>query len=292
MRDNLRKWLLAIRPKTLPLSVAPVLTGTVLAHAGGGALSIPVALATLAAAMLIQIGTNLHNDAADFERGTDTPRRLGPRRATAEGWFSAARVKRAALLAFLLALLTGSYLAWVGGTPILVLGLLSLGAGYAYTGGPRPIAYSAGGELFVFLFFGLAAVAGSFYLQRGEVHSAALAAGAALGLFAAAVLLVNNYRDLETDTQAGRLTLAHRLGRANSRRLYAVLLLLPFTLPPALEPAPGGGWLVLLALPPALSLVRRFASSPLDAGFNRILADTARLQLLYAALLCLGVGPG
>ncbi len=285
----MKRWLLAIRPKTLGISLVPVLVGSGLAWAETAQLHWPTALAALAGALLIQIGTNLHNDAADFERGADTAERIGPARATAQGWFSAAEVKRAAYFAFGLAFLIGLYLAWHGGWPIVLLGLASLVAGYAYTGGPRPIAYSASGELFVFLFFGLAAVLGSYYLQTMSLSFNAFAAAVAVGLLAAAVLLVNNYRDLETDERADKLTLAHYLGRAHARQLYALLLLLPFLLPLLAPQISPGGWLVLIALPLALRLLYRFISEPPGPAFNQILAQTAQLQLAYGLLLSGGL---
>jgi len=278
-------WWLAIRPKTLSLSITPVIAGNCLAWADRGALLWGVALATLVAAMAIQIGTNLFNDVVDHERGADGSDRIGPRRATAEGWLSAAEVKRGAALAFGGAGLIGIYLASVGGWPILLLGLGSIAAGYGYTGGSRPIAYSASGELFVFLFFGLFAVTGSYFLQTGECSFTALAGGAALGAMAAAVLLVNNYRDLDTDRQAHKLTLCHRLERPRSRPLYAALMLIPFGLPLS---DPGQLWPALLVLPVALLLSLRFFRAAPGAGLNRLLAHTAQAQLAFGLLL--GVG--
>lgn len=286
---QIKAWLLAIRPKTLGISVVPVLVGSALARADQTTLEWLPALAALFAAILIQIGTNLHNDAADFERGADTADRLGPPRATAEGWFSAGQVKQAALISFGGAFLIGIYLAWIGGWPIIAIGLLSLLAGYAYTGGPRPIAYSATGELFVFLFFGLLAVCGSYYLQTATVTLDSLLCAIAIGLPAAAVLLVNNYRDLETDRRAHKLTLTHYLGRERARQLYVLLILLPYALPIAFNHQRDGSWLVVLSLPFALWLLQRFSHQVPGPGFNRILADTAKLQLLYGALLSIGL---
>lgn len=285
--SRVQRWLLAIRPKTLGISIAPVLVGSSLAWGESGALLWPVALAALAAALLIQIGTNLYNDAVDFERGIDTPERLGPARATAQGWFTEKEVKRAAHLCFGLAFLLGVYLAKAGGWPIVAIGLLSLAAGYAYTGGPRPIAYSATGELFVFLFFGLAAVLGSYYLQTHRFSLAAFLAACAVGSLAAAVLLVNNYRDLVTDERTHKLTLVHYLGRDRTKALYGLLLLAPFLLPLALRSL--GPWLVLLLLPGAGILLRQFVSESPGPLFNRILANTAKLELAYGVLLSIGV---
>ena len=278
-------WWLAIRPKTLSLALSPVLVGNSLAWTELGSLHWGVAAATLAAALLIQIGTNLYNDAADHERGTDGADRLGPRRATAQGWLTGAQVKRAAAVSFGAAFVLGIYLAAVGGWPIVALGLASLAAGYAYTGGSKPIAYSASGELFVFLFFGVFAVTGSHYLQTLTLSGAAPAAGAALGLLAAAVLTVNNYRDLDSDRRAGRLTLCHWLGRERARWLYALLLLAPFLL--ILHPATAP-WPLLPALPFALLLIHRFYREPPGAGLNQLLAATARFQLGFGVLLSIG----
>ena len=288
---TIRYWLLAIRPKTLSVAVAPVLVGTVLAWVDTGAVAWSVAATALLAAVLIQAGTNLHNDAADFERGADRPgARLGPPRAAAEGWLTAAQVHRGAVVSFGLAFILGIYLVWVGGWPIVVIGLASIAAGAAYTGGPRPIAYSSLGEVFVWLFFGLIAVAGSYYLQTGRLSAAALAAGALLGMPAAAVLVVNNYRDLDSDRQVGKITLAVRLGRRASRMEYALLMLAPFALLPLLRQSEGYGWLLpVLLLPWGIVLVRRFWTQQPGPVFNALLAATAQFQLLFGLLLGVGL---
>ncbi len=283
--SRFRVWWLAIRPKTLSLALSPVLVGNSLAHAEQGSLRWGVAAATLAAALLIQIGTNLYNDAADHERGTDGADRLGPRRATAQGWLTGAQVKQGAAISFGAAFLLGIYLAVVGGWPIVALGLASLTAGFAYTGGSKPIAYSTLGELFVFLFFGVFAVTGSHYLQTLTLSSTAAVAGAALGLLAAAVLLVNNYRDLDSDRRAGRRTLCHWLGRERARWFYTLLLLTPFLL--ILHPVTPP-WLLLPALPFALLLTQRFHRGPPGAGLNSLLAATAQFQLAFSVLLSIG----
>lgn len=285
----LTTWLLAIRPKTLSLAVVPILAGTALAWSEQQYFSAGPFTAALLAALLIQVGTNLHNDAADFERGTDTPDRLGPKRATAEGWMTAKQVHSGALASFTGALLLGVYLVWVGGWPIMLLGLLSLAAGYAYTGGPRPIAYTPLGELFVLLFFGLAAVGGSYYLQTLGLSISALVAGCAIGLPAAAVLLVNNYRDMETDRRAGKLTLTTHIGRSASRLLYALLLLLPLLLSISLLSGGIHRWLPWLALPMALILIRQLWTMPIGPELNRLLARTARYQVLFGVLLALAL---
>lgn len=286
-RAQAARWVAATRPRTLLLAVVPVLAGLLLAVADTGRIAFFVGLTTLLAAAGIQIGTNLHNDAADFERGTDTPDRVGPPRAAAAGWFTSAQVKRAAHLAFLTSLLLGLLLVLRGGLPILILGLTAIAAGYAYTSGPRPIAHGSLGELYVLCFFGIAAVAGTYYLQTLTLSAAAISLGIALGLPAAAVLLLNNYRDFETDRKAGRRTLCHVLERAAARYVYAGLLLLPLPLM-LLGGLPGPTWPVLLALPMALMLIRRLFAGTRGPALNRLLGQTAQ----YQALLVLLYGSG
>lgn len=288
----LKHWLLAIRPKTLSMAIVPVLVGTTLGALQAGGLQLGVATAALLGAVLIQIGTNLHNDAADHERGADIPgERLGPPRATAEGWLSVRQVKGATALSFAAAAAIGAYLIWVGGWPILLLGLLSILAGLAYTGGPWPIAYSGLGELFVLAFFGLVATAGSHYLQTGELSGLALLSGAIVGMPAAAVLVVNNYRDHETDRRVGKNTLAVRLGPRASQHEYAFLMIAPFALLLALQYALANPWLLLpwLVLPWALALVRRVYAERPGRQLNRVLAGTAQMQLGLGAVLCLAL---
>lgn len=280
-------WFLACRPKTLSVSLSPVLVGTAIAwHDSATLLWLPLLAAAFGAAF-IQIGTNLFNDVGDFLRGTDTPGRLGPKRATAEGWLTPGKVKAGAWLSFALAFLCGIYLVAHGGWPIVAIGLASLAAGWAYTGGPKPIAYGPLGEVFVFIFFGLVAVGGSYYLQTFGLNTMALIAATLVGLHAAAVITVNNYRDLDGDAKSGKHTLAVRLGRPLTRRLYAAEMLAPYALLPLLA---GLGWpaaLPLLSLPLAGKLIRRFHHEAPGPVFNNILAATAGLQLVFALLLTL-----
>lgn len=285
---RLQAWFLACRPKTLSVSLSPVLVGTAIAwHDSGALLWLPLLAAALGAGF-IQIGTNLFNDVGDFLRGTDTPDRLGPKRATAEGWLSVGRVKLGAWLAFALAFLCGIYLVWHGGWPIVAIGLASLVAGWAYTGGPKPIAYGPLGEIFVFLFFGLVAVGGSYYLQTLGLSPAALVAAALVGIHAAAVITVNNYRDLDGDARNGKNTLAVRLGRPATRQIYAGEMLLPYALLPLLGAELGVlAALPLLSLPLAGRLIQRFYREAPGPVFNQILALTAGLQLAFALLLTL-----
>lgn len=281
----------AIRPKTLPLAATPVLVGIALAWAEGAAPRWAVAFATLLAALLIQVGTNLHNDAADHERGNDRSDRLGPLRVTAAGWASAAAVTRAALLVFAAAFALGIVLASAGGWPIVAIGIASLASGLAYSGGRHPISHTPFGEVFVWVFFGVFAVAGSHWLQAGSFSPEALAAGAALGLPAAAVLLVNNLRDLDADLRVGRRTLAAVLGPDRARKLHAALMLLPFGALPVFAwrlPERPGVWLALLALSFCGSVIRRMQTAR-GVELNGVLAATARTQFLFGLLLAIGL---
>lgn len=286
--EGWRLWWLAIRPRTLTISLAPVVAGTALAFRDAASLDPRPVAAALAGALAIQAGTNLYNDVADALRGGDQPLRQGPPRVTALGWASPERVRRAALVCFGLAALVGLYLAWLGGWPILALGAASLVAGWAYSGGPRPIAYTPLGELFVVAFFGLGAVGGTYYLQTQTVTPVVAVAGLAIGLLAAAVLMANNYRDMEADRLAGRRTLAIVAGAETSTLIYGSLVLLPMGLL-ASPLGPSGGILTLGAVPLALFLFRRFVGTPRGPAFNAILASTARLQLIVAALMAIGV---
>jgi 1,4-dihydroxy-2-naphthoate octaprenyltransferase len=289
----LHAWLLAARPKTLSVSFAPVLVGTTLAWLETATVLWLPASVALVAALLIQIGTNLHNDAADFARGADTPERLGPARAVASGWLTARQAEMAAIACFALALTCGVYLAWHGGWPIVALGLAALASGWAYTGGPRPLAYTGLGEVFVYLFFGLGAVMGSFYLQTFRLDWSVLVAASMLGMLAAAVIVVNNYRDLDQDRAIGKNTLAVRLGRERSQVEYGLLLFLPYLLLPVLYVLTGmskwGAALPYLSLLWAMRLLYRFATEPAGPEFNHILAQTAQLQLLFGVLLSIGI---
>lgn len=290
-----RVWLLAIRPRTLSLAITPVLLGTALAAAEVGGLHDGWAfLAALACSLLIQIATNLHNDAADFMNGTDVEGRVGPLRVAAAGWLSAAQLERATYLCLGSALALGVFLVERGGWPILGAGLASLCAAWAYSGGPRPISHSASGEAFVLLFFGLIAVAGSHWLQAGQTSAAAWLAGIIVGLPAAAVLLVNNYRDLEGDCRSGRCTLVARLGRERARRVYAGLMLAPYAGVVVLAAVEGfgshrGAALALLALPLAFKLVRALGAQPPGPWLNAHLAATAKACSLLGLLLAVGV---
>src|SRR5579872_6854630 len=229
--NAVRIWVMAARPKTLPLGVAPVLVGTALA----GYLHVfhPLRfVAALLGAMFIQIGANLSNDYSDAHRGADTEDRLGPVRVTAGGLVPPRQVLIATYVSFGLAVLFGIYLIAVAGWELLLVGAASILAGVAYTGGPRPYGYEGLGELFVFLFFGIVAVVGSYFVQVQSLPWQAFVCAVPVGLLASAILVVNNVRDLETDRRAGKRTLAVRLGRERTRTLYAAMLALAFLTAP------------------------------------------------------------
>ena len=282
---------MAARPRTLSLSMTPVAVGAALVWAAERELRWPAIVAALVGSMFIQLGTNLHNDAVDSERGGDGPDRVGPLRVTASGLLDATAVKRGALACFAVAALMGSYLVLIGGWPILLLGLLSVLSGWAYTGGPLPIAYTPLGELFVVAFFGLGAVCGTYWLCTGDLGWAEVEAGLALGLLTGAVLLVNNFRDVEADARVGRRTLAIVAGPQGTAWIFAGLMLLPFALLPLIGRALPHGhvWPALITLPPTLALIYRFVREPSGRGFNPILVWTVQIQLLFSVLLSAGL---
>ena len=286
-----RIWLMAARPKTLPVGLAPVFVGTALA--GTADVFHPLRFAAaLLGALFIQVGANLSNDYSDARRGADTEDRLGPVRVTAGGLVPPRQVLIATYVTFALAVLTGVYLIAVAGWELLVVGAASIVAGVLYTGGPRPYGYEGLGELFVFLFFGIVAVAGSFFVQTEELVWEAFALAVPVGLLASAVLVVNNVRDLETDRRAGKRTLAVRLGRERTRMLYAAMVYGAILLAPVtwifgpLEP-----WMLLpfLAIPLAAPIVRTVKTRTDGPSLNEALARTGQLELLFCVLLSAGI---
>ncbi len=288
--NSLSIWWLAIRPKTLSISVTPVLLGSALSWQATGAFSLLTFITILTSALCIQIGTNLYNDASDFEKGADTDERLGPQRAAQQGWLSAHQIKFGAFISFSIAFFSGIYLAWLGGIAIITLGLLSIVCGYAYTAGPKPIAYSPLGELFVLFFFGFAAVGGTYYLQNHTINSSVIIIASTLGSLAAAILLVNNYRDLDGDRKVNKLTLVHYIGRPVARKVYIALIIYPYCLLLAL--LTEYSWMVLLpalSLPMAYKLIHVFLNMEISPQLNQVLAKTAQLQLVYTLLLSLGL---
>lgn len=285
-----RAWLLAARPRTLPAAVGPVLVGGGMAWIDGLFAPLPLA-AALACALLLQIGTNLANDYTDFARGADTDERLGRRRAVQAGLLSLERVRAAAFGAFGAAVLVGLYLVVRGGWPVLVIGLVSIGAGFAYTGGPWPFGYRGLGDLFVFVFFGLVAVTGTVYVQGLQWRADALLAGVGIGAFTTAILVVNNLRDIDTDARAGKRTLATVLGRRGSRAEYAALLGLAAAVPPlgvALAGWPAGALLAVGAVALAGPPLRTVLTYDDPRELNPALEGTARAVGLYGLLFAVG----
>jgi 1,4-dihydroxy-2-naphthoate polyprenyltransferase len=287
-----RLWLLAARPRTLPAAVAPVLVGTALA--GSEDVFHPLRFAAaLIGSVFIQIGTNLSNDYSDARRGADTEDRLGPVRVTAGGLMPPRRVLTGTYVAFGIAVAAGAYLAAVAGWELLLVGAASILAGVLYTGGPRPYGYEGLGELFVFLFFGVVAVVGSYFVQTEELRWEAFALSVPVGLLAAAILVVNNIRDIDTDRRAGKRTLAVKLGRSRARKLYAAMLASAFTAVPLIWAAGGllSAWILLafVSLPLAVPLWRTVATRTDGPALNGALAGTGRLLAVYSLLLSAGV---
>jgi len=285
-----KAWFLAIRPRTLPAAAAGVVMGAAVAWADGR-FRLVASLACLVAALLLQIGSNLANDVFDFERGSDTAGRLGPTRVTQAGLLTPAQVKGGMAVAFGLAVLPGLFLVRLGGVPIVVVGIASILAAIAYTGGPFPLGYHGLGELFVFLFFGLASVAGTYYVQAGVVSATAWAMAVPPGLLITAILVVNNLRDLEEDRRAGKRTLAVRLGeRATKAEYLACLVLAYLALPVAalagLAPWPGlVAWLSLPLAFRAARVVLTLTGRPL----NEALAVTGQTALAFSVLFWIGM---
>jgi 1,4-dihydroxy-2-naphthoate octaprenyltransferase len=267
-----------------------VLVGTALA--GSEDVFRPIAfVAALVGSVFIQIGTNLSNDYSDARRGADSEDRLGPVRVTAGGLMPPRRVLVGTYVAFGIAVAAGAYLAAVAGWQLLVVGAASILAGVLYTGGPRPYGYEGLGELFVFLFFGVVAVAGSYFVQTEDLRWEAFALAVPVGLLASAILVVNNVRDIDTDRRAGKRTLAVKLGRDRARRLYAAMVGLAFLAPPAIWVAGGlSAWLLLglAALPLAPPLVRTVSTRTDGPALNAALAGTGRLLTVFSLLLALG----
>jgi 1,4-dihydroxy-2-naphthoate polyprenyltransferase len=286
-------WLMAARPRTLPAAVAPVLVGTALA-ATEGTFRVLTFIAAMLGAVFIQIGTNLSNDYSDARRGADTEDRLGPVRVTAGGLVPPRQVLVATYVAFGLAVLAGVYLIATAGWELLLVGAASILAGVLYTGGPRPYGYEGLGEVFVFLFFGVVAVTGSYFAQTERLTWEAFVLAVPVGLLAAAILVVNNVRDLETDRRAGKRTLAVRLGRARARALYAAMVYGAFVcalLPWLLGSDELSAWLglALLALPLAVPVVGIVRARTDGSSLNGALARTGMLQLVFCALLSAGI---
>jgi 1,4-dihydroxy-2-naphthoate octaprenyltransferase len=289
--NGVRIWLMAARPRTLPAAIAPVLVGTALA--GFQHIFHPLRFAAaLVGALLIQVGANLSNDYSDARRGADAEDRLGPVRVTAGGLVPPRQVLIATYLTFALAVLVGVYLIVVAGWVLLAIGAASILAGVLYTGGPRPYGYEGLGEVFVFTFFGVVAVAGSYFVQVKHLDWEAFALSVPVGLLASAILIVNNVRDIDSDRRAGKKTLAVRLGRTRTRAMFAVTLALAFLLALVtwvfgpLAPWVGLCW---LAIPLTIPLGRLVFTRTDGPSLNQALARTGQLQLVFCVLLSAGL---
>lgn len=288
-----RAWVLASRPATLPAAAVPVIIGAGAAVSEGGSFHLLVFAATLTSALFIQIGTNFANDYSDFHRGADHEGRLGPLRVTQSGLISHDAVRRGIVVAFGTAALLGAYLAWIGGWPIVLIGVLSIVCGLAYTGGPWPFGYHGLGDLFVFVFFGLIAVTGTAYLQTGVWSPVALAASIPAGLLVTNILVINNLRDLPTDRAAGKRTLAVRLGERATRAQYALFTALAYLVPTAMafNGPVAHRWLLLpwITAPLAAVLVRRVLGGLAGRELNPMLKRTGQLLLSFGVLLAAGL---
>jgi 1,4-dihydroxy-2-naphthoate octaprenyltransferase len=282
---------MAARVRTLPAAIAPVLVGTALA--GWMHVFHPLRfLAALIGAIFIQVGTNLSNDYSDARRGADADDRLGPVRVTAGGLVPPRQVLIATYVSFGVAVLAGVYLVAVAGWQLLLVGAASILAGVLYTGGPRPYGYEGLGELFVFLFFGIVAVAGSYFVQVRHLDWKAFALAVPVGLLASAILVVNNFRDIDSDRRAGKRTLAVRLGRGRTRSMFAVIVYVAYLLAPvAWIFGPMKPWMLLpwLTLPLGAQIVRLMRNRTDGPSLNHALAETGMLQLAFCMLLSAGL---
>jgi len=283
-------WLLAIRPKTLPAAVGPVAVGSAVAVRDGVFVALP-AFCCLLGAILLQIGVNLANDYFDYKNNIDSEERLGPVRVSQSGLISPAGVKRGMMVSLFLAALVFFYLARVGGLPIIIIGVASVLAALAYSGGPYPLASNGLGELFVFIFFGIVAVGGTYFIQAGELRWVVMLAAVPPGLLITAIMVVNNLRDIDTDSKAGKNTLAVILGRNRTIVEYKVLLILSYLVPFAMLATGIAGiyiLLPLLTLPNGWKLTKRVADTE-GSLLNELLAGTARLSLVYSLLFAAGL---
>jgi 1,4-dihydroxy-2-naphthoate octaprenyltransferase len=281
-------WISAARLRTLPAAIVPVIVGTAVARACGGIAWGP-ALAALAGAIAIQIGTNFANDVFDAEKGADTAERIGPLRAVSAGLISAAQMKRAMIAAFAVASAFGLYLVASAGWPIVAIGIASIISGIAYTGGPWPLGYHGLGDVFVMVFFGFVAVCGTVFVQLHAVPCLAWWAAIPVGSLATAILVVNNLRDRGTDVRAGKRTLAVRFGRRAALVEYALLLAAAYAVPIAL--AVHHPWRALPVITAPLALVRlgQLAAASDGPTFNGLLAATGQLLLLHGVLFSAGL---
>jgi 1,4-dihydroxy-2-naphthoate polyprenyltransferase len=283
-------WLAAARPRTLPAALAPVIVGSALA-AHDGKFDPRAAALCFGFALLVQIGTNFSNDYYDFLHGADTAARVGPRRAVAAGLVTPATMRREMVAVFASAFFIGLTLVAWGGPWLIAIGVTSIACGVAYTGGPWPLAYHGLGDVFVFIFFGLVAVGTTYFVQTGRLSSDAMLAAVAIGLLTTNILLVNNYRDADTDAAAGKRTLVVRFGRVTARAQFALSLLLALAMPLLFRARGYRAWclLPLVLAPVAWSHLRRLRASKSPGELIALLGDTGKLLAAYAGLFAVGV---
>ncbi len=284
-------WLMALRPKTLTAAWVPVMVATALVAAEGFQILWWISVCALASSLFIQIGTNFVNDALDFKKGADDHRRTGPKRVTQSGLLTHKQVMAAAGICFMTAIVLGIPLVLHGGWPIVAIGLVSVFCGYAYTGGPFPLAYKGLGDLFVVVFFGFVAVMGTFYLHTGFVARSSMIAGLQIGLLATVLIAVNNFRDSPLDKEVGKKTLVVRFGAEFAKVEILLLTFVPFLV--------GFYWLQnqfvmagalpLFALPLAMLINRGVQNNSPGPVFNKFLAQSAGLHLLFGLLLAIGL---
>lgn len=283
-------WWLAIRPKTLPAAASGVVMGSALAWADGSFQILP-ALAALCVAFLLQVGSNVANDVYDFERGADTSERQGPLRVTQARLLTPVQVKRGMWIIFFLAALFGLYLAYLRGWGIILVGIVAIISAIAYTGGPFPLGYYGLGDLFVFIFFGLVAVTGTYFVQVGSISAAAWGMAVPVGLMITAILVVNNLRDLENDRKAGKHTMAVRLGAQGTRVEYLLCMAVAYLLLPLLvylKIIPVHSLLACLSLPLALKTLRVVYTQQ-GRALNAALAGTGQTAFVYSVLFWVGI---
>ncbi len=288
--QSIKNWFMAFRPKTLTACLVPIVVSTSLVKAMGLQVDAEVVVYSILASFFIQIGTNLVNDAVDFKKGADTEKRLGPQRATQSGLFSYRQVMIGAAICFLIAIGCGVPLVLKGGVPILLIGLISVLMGYAYTTGPFPLAYLGLGDLFVILFFGVIAVMGVFYLHTEMWTFQAFWLGLQVGFHATVLIAINNLRDMDGDRTVNKKTMAVRFGKSFARFEIAFLSLVPFLMnyywwSIELE---GASLISFLALPLALIVIKNIFRVEPSSAYNKFLGQSALLHLVFGVLLSLG----
>ncbi|MEN8153157.1 MAG: 1,4-dihydroxy-2-naphthoate polyprenyltransferase [Acidobacteriota bacterium] len=289
-RITFKIWLMAARPKTLPAAIAPVLIGTVLAFKDGG-FHLLSAILVMAAALLMQVGTNFVNDYADFKKGSDTDRRVGPVRVTQAGLVSPEKMKKAVYFVFSLVILVSLYLVLRGGIPVLVIGILSIISAITYTAGPFPIGYKGFGDIFVLIFFGPVAVAGTYFVQSLSINIIPVIAGLGPGFLSVAILVVNNIRDVDEDKISGKNTLVVRFGIIFGRFEYFISVMIAFTLPFFLFLSGAGTNYSFLTILLTLFLLKPYRALTVEndpASLNALLGYTGKLLLLYSIVFCAG----